>query len=70
MNNDLKQLLRHPILSYRLFKWQVGIANGYLKRIGKGGLEFPRWCLLFVFIIFCYLRFRGKFPYESKNEQM
>jgi len=68
MNNDLRQLLCHPILSYRLFKWQVGIANGYLKRIGKGGLKFPGLGLLPAFIIFYYLKFRGKFHYESENE--
>jgi len=55
MNHDLKQLLRHPILSYRTFKWQVGIANGYLERTGQEKFRFPRWTYFFAFIAFHYL---------------
>jgi len=58
MNYDLKRFLFHPILSYRTFKWQVGIANGYLERTGRGRFKLPGWTLFFAFIVFWYLFFK------------
>lgn len=60
MNNDLKRLLCHPILSYRAFKFQVEMTNNLLEKTGTKMFKLPRWSLPFTFIVFCYLRFRKK----------